>query len=112
MTYIKALTASLLLTAFPLSALAQIEATPAAQAPAQAPMIIAKVNGLVCDFCAQALKKVFKKEAAVQDLSVDLDAGEVLITLKDGQTLPEETVKKLIRKSGYSLVSTRRMGGA
>ena len=24
--------------------------------------IVAKVNGLVCDFCAQALKKVFKKE--------------------------------------------------
>ena len=72
-------------------------------------VIIAKVNGLVCDFCAQALKKVFKKEDAVEDLTVDLDAGEVRISLKDGETLADERVKKLIRKSGYSLVSLAHM---
>ena len=77
-----------------------------------APTIVAKVNGLVCDFCAQALKKVFKKEDAVDTLNVDLDAGEVIISLKPGQTLSSERVKKLIRKSGYSLVSTERKGGA
>lgn len=79
---------------------------------AGAPTIVAKVNGLVCDFCAQALKKVFKKEAAVESLNVDLDAGEVRIALKEGQTLSDERVAKLIRKSGYSLVETHREGGA
>lgn len=78
--------------------------------PEGAPMIVAKVNGLVCDFCAQALRKVFKKEEAVESLSVDLDAGEVRIILKPGMVLDDETVKKLIRKSGYSLVSTSRIG--
>lgn len=77
-----------------------------------APTIVAKVNGLVCDFCAQALKKVFKKEEAVDSLNVDLDVGEVRIGLKSGQTLSDERVAKLIRKSGYSLVETRREGGA
>ena len=72
-------------------------------------VIIAKVNGLVCDFCAQALKKVFKKEGAVESLNVDLGAGEVRIALKQGQSLEDERVKKLIRKSGYSLVSTERV---
>jgi len=76
------------------------------------PTIVAKVNGLVCDFCAQALKKVFKKEEAVASLNVDLDSGEVRIGLKDGQTLSDERVAKLIRKSGYSLVETSREGGA
>lgn len=76
------------------------------------PMIIAKVNGLVCDFCAQALKKVFKKEAAFKSLVVDLDNGEVKIAVKDGETIDQETVERLIRKSGYSLVSTERVGGA
>ncbi len=76
------------------------------------PMIVAKVNGLVCDFCAQALKKVFKKEEGVKDLTVDLDAGEVRIALKEGGEISDETVAKLIRKSGYSLVSTERIGGA
>lgn len=85
----------------------------AEDAPAQgASIIVAKVNGLVCDFCAQALKKVFKKEAAVESLNIDLDAGEVRIALKAGQTLSDETVAKLIRKSGYSLVSTQREDGA
>jgi len=79
---------------------------------AGAPTIVAKVNGLVCDFCAQALKKVFKKEEAVESLNVDLDAGEVRIALKAGQTLSDERVAKLIRKSGYSLVATNREGGA
>ncbi|MFK7886602.1 MAG: heavy-metal-associated domain-containing protein [Gammaproteobacteria bacterium] len=76
---------------------------------ANAVLIVAKVNGLVCDFCAQALKKVFKKEEAVDSLNVDLDAGEVSIALKQGQSLSDERVKKLIRKSGYSLVSTERV---
>jgi len=51
------------------------------------PTIVATVNGLVCDFCAQALKKVFQKEEAVKALKVDLDAGEVRIFLKEGQML-------------------------
>jgi len=71
-------------------------------------VMIAKVNGLVCDFCAQALKKVFKKEDAVEALNVDLNAGEVQITLKSGQSLPDEHIEKLIRNSGYSLVSMHR----
>jgi copper chaperone CopZ len=76
------------------------------------PTIVATVNGLVCDFCAQALKKVFKKEEAVKALKVDLDAGEVRIFLKEGQMLSDAVVAKLIRKSGYSLVETKREGGA
>jgi len=76
------------------------------------PTIVATVNGLVCDFCAQALKKVFQKEEAVKALTVDLDAGEVRIFLKEGQMLSNAVVAKLIRKSGYSLVETQREGGA
>jgi len=74
--------------------------------------IVAKVNGLVCDFCAQALKKVFKKEDAVETINVDLDAGEVRVFLKDGQNLSDERLTKLIRKSGYSLVDITHENGA
>ena len=52
-----------------------------------AQQLLQAVNGLVCDFCAQALKKVFQKEEAVKALKVDLDAGEVRIFLKEGQML-------------------------
>ena len=74
--------------------------------------VVAKVNGLVCDFCAQALRKVFKKEDAVETISVDLDAGEVRVFLKDGQNLSDERLAKLIRKSGYSLVDISHENGA
>ena len=76
------------------------------------PRVIAQVNGLVCDFCAQALKKIFKKEAAVDYITVNLEGGVVEITLKPGQKISDERVAELIRKSGYSLVATRREGGA
>lgn len=76
------------------------------------PMIVAKVNGLVCDFCAQALKKVFKKQDAVASLDVNMDKGEVSIILKPGKNLAEKTLKTLITDSGYSYVSSERIGGA
>ncbi len=79
---------------------------------ASAQTITAKVNGLVCDFCAQAVRKVFRKQEAVDTVHVDLDNGEIVLGLKAGETLDDETVGKLIRKSGYSLVSIDRAGGA
>jgi len=74
--------------------------------------VTAKVNGLVCDFCAQAVRKVFKKQDAVESVNVDLDSGEIVLGLKAGATLDDETIGKLIRKSGYSLVSIDRGEGA
>ena len=79
---------------------------------ASAQTVTAKVNGLVCDFCAQAVRKVFKKQDAVESVNVDLDSGEIVLGLKAGATLDDETIGKLIRKSGYSLVSIDRGEGA
>ena len=74
--------------------------------------VIAKVNGLVCDFCAQAVRKVFKKQDAVESVKVDLDNGQIILGLKEGASMDDETIGKLIRKSGYSLVSIDRGDGA
>jgi copper chaperone CopZ len=74
--------------------------------------VTAKVNGLVCDFCAQAVRKVFKKQEAVESVKVDLDNGEIVLGLKAGADMDDETIGKLIRKSGYSLVSIDRGDGA
>jgi len=79
---------------------------------ASAQTVTAKVNGLVCDFCAQAVRKVFKKQDAVESVNVDLDNGEIVLGLKAGATMDDQTIEKLIRKSGYSLVSIDRGGDA
>ena len=71
-------------------------------------MVTAKVNGMVCDFCARAVTKVFGKEDAVENVHVDLDNGEIHVTLKSGAELSDDRVGELVKKSGYDLVSVER----
>lgn len=71
-------------------------------------MVTAKVNGMVCDFCARAVTKVFGKEDVVENVHVDLDNGEIHVTLKSGADLSDARVEKLVKKSGYDLVSVGR----
>jgi len=100
-----------------LAALLGLSAAPALAAPdapavaaqqAKGEFVTAHVNGLVCDFCAQSIQKVFKKEAAVKGVHVDLDSGEIHISMKPGQSMGDAAIEKLIRKSGYSLTSIER----
>lgn len=67
------------------------------------------VNGLVCDFCARALEKVFSKEAAVTSIDVDLDKKMVTVIFKDGQMIDDDRLKQLITDAGYSVGDIHRM---
>lgn len=69
------------------------------------------VSGLVCDFCARSVEKVFGKQDAVSDVKVDLDAKTVAIHFKDNQTIDDATITKLITDSGYNVVSINRAEG-
>ena len=89
-----------------------LQANDVAPVSASGEIITAKVNGLVCDFCAQSIRKVFGKQAAVETINVDLDNGEIVLSLKKGETLDDETIGTLIRKSGYALVGIERGDGA
>jgi len=82
--------------------------TAAMAEPGGGEILIANVNGLVCDFCAQSVHKIIGKEDAVQKVHVDLSRGQVRIDLKPGKTLDDAAIEKLIRKAGYSLVSIDR----
>ena len=73
-----------------------------------ATVIDVKVNGLVCDFCARALEKVFSRQSAVSGIDVDLHKGEVKIALHPNQTLDDATLGKLITDSGYNIVNISR----
>ena len=37
------------------------------------------VKGMVCDFCARGIEKIFKKDINVKKIDVDLSKGQVLI---------------------------------
>ncbi|MEQ3745626.1 MAG: heavy-metal-associated domain-containing protein [Henriciella sp.] len=76
--------------------------------PAEQTMVTAKVKGMVCDFCARAVTKVFGKNDAVENVHVDLDTQEIHVTLRTGGELSDDTVGELVKKSGYTLVSVTR----
>lgn len=96
--------ATALMTAMPASLAQSVET----QQASNATHIIAKVNGMVCDFCARAVTKVFSKEDAVESVDVDLDAGEIRVALKTGADISDDRVGELVKKSGYDLVAVLR----
>lgn len=63
------------------------------------------VNGLVCDFCAQAIKKVFKKQEAVEDIDVNLTDKLIKVWFKEGASVDAATLTKMVTDAGYSVVS-------
>ena len=71
-------------------------------------LIDAEVNGLVCDFCARALEKVFGRQKDVLNIDVNLDQGHISIAMKEGKTLDDKTLKKLIKHSGYNLIAIKK----
>lgn len=86
-----------------------VAAQPEASTGATAgPGAVVKVNGLICDFCIQALNKTFKKQAAVRDIAVDLDAKEIRLAFKPGASLDDATIGRLVKDAGYNVVSITR----
>lgn len=63
------------------------------------------VKGMVCDFCAQSLKKVFGKKDAVDYINVDLDTQTIEVFFKNGQQLSDSDIKEAITWGGYDLVN-------
>jgi copper chaperone CopZ len=65
-------------------------------------------NGMVCDFCAQAIEKVFMKREDVQGINVDLDNQKVVIYLKDKATIEDNEIVKLFEEAGYGVDKINR----
>lgn len=71
-------------------------------------VINVKVDGLVCDFCARSLEKLFDKQDEVENISVDLNAGLVVVNVKDGNSISDDNLTKLITDSGYNVSNISR----
>ncbi len=74
---------------------------------AQADTINAKVNGMVCAFCAQGIEKKLRANNATQDVYVSLENKLVAIALKSGQTMTDDTVKQVITDAGYAVTDIK-----
>ncbi len=72
------------------------------------PRAVAIVDGMVCDFCAQSLKKVFLKNDDVTDVQIDLTTKEVKILLKPGTSIDDAAIKKNVDWAGYKVSGISR----
>ncbi len=66
------------------------------------------VNGMVCDFCARAIEKVFMKQEAIESITVNLTDKQITATMKDNQNIDDETITKMVTDSGYAITSIER----
>ena len=66
------------------------------------------VNGLVCDFCARSIEKLFSKKESVKSINVNLEQMLITISLKKGKSLNDSIITKIITDSGYDIREIRR----
>ena len=66
------------------------------------------VNGLVCDFCARSIEKLFSRKESVADINVNLEKMLITINLKKGKKLNDKIIKEVIEDSGYNIKEIRR----
>lgn len=106
MTKINLVLSAIALTFSTPLAIAQSETTKTVMT--ETTMLTVNVKGMVCDFCARAVTKVFSKNDAIDGVHVDLDNGEIHVGLKPGMSLSDDAVETLVKKSGYALISVDR----
>lgn len=63
----------------------------------------ARVNGMVCAFCAQGIEKKARALPATEDVYVNLQQKIVAVQVKAGQTLSAATLTELVREAGYDV---------
>ena len=88
-------------------ALTRTEAIESALADGGEP-IVADVLGVVCDFCALAMNKIFSKREEVAAIFVDLDTKALSLVLAPGASMSDQTIADLAVQAGYRIAEVRR----
>ena len=66
------------------------------------------VEGMVCDFCAQAIEKVFMKREEVAGITVNLEDQNVIISLKSEKDIENTIIEELFLNAGYNIQTIDR----
>lgn len=70
--------------------------------------VLIGVNGMVCGFCAQGISKKFSADPAVEKVKVSLENKVVSLNLKADHDIADETIKSILKDSGYSVSKIER----
>ena len=79
----------------------------------QSKIIDIEVEGMVCDFCAQSIEKVFMKQPGVAVVYVNLDRGNVQVKMADvfkenEDGISDIRIRKLFEDAGYNVTNITR----
>ena len=75
---------------------------------AAADIIKATIKGTACDLCESAIKDSFRAQPEVKTVDVDLENKLVTIQTRQGHTMDDSKIKKLLRNAGYFVVAIAR----
>ena len=80
---------------------------------AQAIIIDISVEGMVCDFCAQSIEKVFMKQPGVAVVYVNLDRQNVQVKMADvfqdnEPGISDNRIINLLQDAGYTVSNITR----
>lgn len=89
--------------------LAVLVAAAALSLGAQAKTVKMEVNGMVCAFCAQGIDKKLRAMAPTRGVLVSLEHKVVAVELKDGQDIPDDTLRTTLKDAGYDVTSIARV---
>jgi copper chaperone CopZ len=67
------------------------------------------IDGLVCDFCARSMEKVFGKQQEVESVTVNMDKRLVILKFKSGNALNDAQIKQFIQDAGYNTQSIQHV---
>jgi len=67
-----------------------------------------RVEGMHCGGCSQTIESAFMKNSAVKGCKADFKTGSLKIEFKEGQSLDQKTVAKILEDAGYSLAQEKK----
>lgn len=76
----------------------------ASHTPDHAEVVKVSIAGLVCDFCARSLEKVFGQKTEVEAIDVNLTTKIVTLKFKPGASLADEQITTAITNAGYNVL--------
>jgi len=65
-------------------------------------VVVVRVDGLSCPFCAYGLEKKLKNMEGVDKVEIRIDKGIAIVTMKEGQSVNLEKVKEAVKKAGFT----------
>ena len=65
-------------------------------------VVLVKVDGLSCPFCAYGVEKKLKTLDGVKKIKIKMNEGEAIITFEAGTKIDPDKIKEAVEDSGFT----------